>query len=187
MQTKQSEKIKLVVGLVGFALMAVALGALVLFGFSRYATYPSLIGTSLVEVRGPAHSFVRSPPPRRGNSHVSFDVEGYPGRFWTGAVSSVPDDWGQRVAIRVWVAENSSLVPTADGSIKSYGLWINGKEVVSPTTSLESERENAQMGMFFLIFVGVLATYCGFQFAAVMSALRKPPVGIHRETHGRGR
>jgi hypothetical protein len=177
-----------VMQLVGFGLMTCFLVTSVLFGFSTYATYPSMSGTSLVEVRGAAHAIVQLPPPRRGNSVVSFEVDGYPGRFWTDAVSSVPVEWGQRPVIRVWIPERHSFSPQADGSRKTYGLWINGKELVSPSTRLEAERENVQMGKFFLSALGIIGVYSGFRFVTVMRALRRRSVAIPREPHlGRGR
>ena len=129
------------------------LGVSVFFGVITFTT-PSPKATDFSEVRGHLESY-----------HIYRDSRGrYPktivileegDRFWTDALdqdgaTNVLNKRG--VEVMTYVLPHSTKVPI-DGAVKSYGLWVNGRQVESLEAEIASEE------IIFRIFLPALAIF----------------------------
>lgn len=83
-------------------------------------------------------------------------------RFWTTALDQGGADKMLKkrgVEVRTYVLPHSTKVPI-DGAVKSYGLWVNGRQVESMEAELGSETLVLRVGLPALaIFLIALAVY----------------------------
>jgi len=83
-------------------------------------------------------------------------------RFWTAALDQGGADnvlKKRGAEVRTYILPNSTKVPI-DGAVKSYGLWVNGRQVESLEAEIASERLILRVGIPALaIFLLVLAVY----------------------------
>jgi hypothetical protein len=115
----------------------------------------------LSEVRGHLASYhIYSSPGGRYPKTIVILEEGH--RFWTAALDQGGADnvlKKRGVEVRTYVLPHSTKVPI-DGAVKSYGLWVNGRQVESPEAEIASETLILRVGLPALaIFLLALAVF----------------------------
>ena len=122
---------------------------------------PVTQATDLSEVRGHLASYhIYSSPGGRYPKTIVILEEGH--RFWTAALDQGGADRVLKmrgVEVRTYVLPHSTKVPI-DGAVKSYGLWVNGRQVESLEAEIASETLILRVGLPALaIFLLALAVY----------------------------
>jgi hypothetical protein len=103
-------------------------------------TSPSLKAADFAEVRGHLQSYhIYSSPGGHYPKTIVLLDEGQ--RFWTDALDQrgAADVLRKRgVEVKTYVLPHSTKVPI-DGAVKSYGLWVNGRQVESLDAKIAGE------------------------------------------------
>lgn len=114
--------------------------------------------SDLTEVRGHLESYYFWQTGRGKGDYTTIISLEEDHRFWTDALDketapALLKEQGRE--IRTYMDFNSTDAPINSGSIKSYGLWVDGKQVISLDEALSKEKSTVRfwrpvLGMFFL-------------------------------------
>jgi hypothetical protein len=159
-----------------WALMLAALlpilGAVVALGVPLIAGPPSLQELSPAEGRLVQCTVIRSGT-KSPHHYALMKLEGQPGRFWSEALRDAHAhdlDRQEGSMVRVLYVQDWQGARLGGDAVKSYGLWVNGVEIVSLERSLASDR----FGSYVLIpLLGALISGIGlWRFLVIRRELR---------------
>lgn len=135
------------------------IGVSIFFVVLTFST-PVPQATDFSEVRGHLASYhIYSSSGGRYPKTIVVLEEGH--RFWTAALDQGGADnvlKKRGVEVRTYVLPHSTKVPI-DGAVKSYGLWVNGRQVESLEAEIASETLILRVGLpalaIFILALGV--------------------------------
>jgi hypothetical protein len=140
-----------VLALVGRHALALMIGAFGTFAIFVWAIFPMPGRGDLIEVAGPLvsysiekdNSWFSQNLARRRSIYVFFKIGNYKGRFWSAAVT--PGNVATYLAhegaeVRVYRASDKFYRPVNGDGEKTWGLSVDGREILSVDEALTKDR-----------------------------------------------